>query len=257
MAKSRRRDFLILAGIVFGVYGLRALPWSDWTHPAPNYTDIDGLRPFRLLGEGGDVSSTTSPLVGLSATGPRNPMAGPVKADPCRWLSGDGDGQTDLTIAYFSEVRCPACRIMEDRMSRVLPEFGTRIRLVHHELPIFGPPSELAAAAITAAEFQGRAEALRRRLTRAPILVDQSSLMAVAESVGIDPQRLLADMNDPEVQARLDVSRALADLFGFVGTPGLVVGRTVIRGAIPEITLKRVVLNELSNPLADCRVAPG
>ena len=53
-------------------------------------------------------------------------------------------------------------------------------------------------------------------------------------------------MKSPEVQAELDQTRALADVFGFIGTPGLVSGRTVMTGAVPASLLRRIIADERS-----------
>ncbi len=70
----------------------------------------------------------------------------------------------------------------------------------------------------------------------------------LAESVGIDATRLLADMDAPEVTRRMNRSRALADRFAMAGTPGLVVGRTVVIGDVDISTLNRLVALEAANP---------
>ena len=44
----------------------------------------------------------------------------------------------------------------------------------------------------------------------------------------------------------------LADVFGFVGTPGLVVGHMDIEGAVPVSLLRRVVADGLSSALPAC-----
>ena len=60
------------------------------------------------------------------------------------------------------------------------------------------------------------------------------------------------DMASPEVQAELDRTRALADIFGFIGTPGLVIGRTVLNGAIPYTLLRRIAEDEKSRQTSVC-----
>lgn len=254
MKRTKRRDLLILAAVVGGVYGLRSLPWSEWTRPPLSYSDLPGVAPFRVLNVGGEVSSLSSPLVGLNETPAQDitSVDSVVRADPCSSLYGGARTDETLPIAYFSEIRCPSCRSLEKSLDAVFGDTGEKLSLRAHELPIFGPPSELAARALIAADYQGKAQALRIRLTRAPIVLDQGSLIALAENVGLDPEQLMQDMAKPSVQAALDTSRALADLFGFVGTPGLVIGRTVIRGAVPESVLREVINDELSSKWNGC-----
>ena len=123
---------------------------------------------------------------------------------------------------------------------------------MQHELPIFGPASELAARASVAAGRQGRQQDLRHRFMRTPLVAEESSVLRVASDLGLDVEQLAKDMASPEVQAELDQTRALADLFGFMGTPGLVIGRTVLNGAIPISVLRQITKDEKTLPLPVC-----
>ncbi len=87
---------------------------------------------------------------------------------------------------------------------------------------------------------------------RTSLVADERSVLAVAAAVGLDIKQLARFMRSPEVQAELDQSRTLADVFGFVGTPGLVVGRTVMTGAVPASLLQRIIADERSMPPLRC-----
>jgi protein-disulfide isomerase len=246
----RRRDLLVFGGIVAVVYGLRALPWDRLTGRGPRYADIADLPPFRRLEGGGQTSGAPPALVELDLPSGdadlRRARADAVRADPCPALFGPGGPQNDVPIAYFSEFRCPYCRALEQDLDTLLTEFPASFRLVQHELPIFGPASELAARASVAAARQGKQQELRRRFMRTPLVAEPATVLRVATAVGLDVDRLSRDMSSPEVQADLDRTRALADIFGFVGTPGLVVGRTVLNGAIPYALLRQIAQDEAS-----------
>lgn len=157
-----------------------------------------------------------------------------------------------MPIAYFSEFRCPYCRALEQDLDTLVADYPTSFRLVQHELPIFGPASELAARASVAAARQGKQQELRRRFMRTPLVAEEASVLRVATTISLDVDQLARDMASPEVQADLDRTRALADVFGFVGTPGLVIGRTVLNGAIPYTLLRRIADDERSMPTAVC-----
>src|SRR3546814_5141908 len=58
---------------------------------------------------------------------------------------------------------------------------------------------------------------------------DESSVLAVAEDVGLDVERLKSDMKDPEIQAAIDRNLALAEALRITGTPGFVVGKRILR----------------------------
>ena len=55
------------------------------------------------------------------------------------------------------------------------------------------------------------------------------------------------------VRARFALrSRALADVFGFRGTPGLVIGRTVLNGAVDRHLIERILDDERNQPPLAC-----
>ena len=87
---------------------------------------------------------------------------------------------------------------------------------------------------------------------RTPLVAEEASVLRVAADIGLDVDRLTRDMASPEVQTDLDRTRALADVFGFVGTPGLVIGRTVLNGAIPYALLRRIAEDETSMAVPVC-----
>ena len=77
-------------------------------------------------------------------------------------------------------------------------------------------------------------------------------LRRCAQSIGVDTDRLARDVASDEVQAELDRSRALADVFGFRGTPGLVIGRTVLNGAVDKHLIERILEDERNQPPLAC-----
>ncbi|WP_370651059.1 DsbA family protein [Cypionkella sp.] len=156
-----------------------------------------------------------------------------------------------VPIAYFSEFRCPYCRALERDLDTLFAEDAYSFRLIQHELPIFGPASELAARASVAAAWQGKQQELRR-FTRTPLVADPACVLCVATDIGLDVDQLARDMASPDVQADLDRTRALADIFGFIGTPGLAIGRTVLNGAIPFALLRRIAEDEKSSETPIC-----
>ena len=254
--KPGRRNLLTLGGIVGVIYGLRAVPWGRFPGRGLEFVAIDGLPPFRAIETGGQISSGSVAFIGLEPPDgnsvARRAGAEAVKADLCRALFGADIPPDVVSIAYFSEFRCPYCRALERDLDDILASNPKSVRLVQHELPIFGPPSELAALASVAAARQGLQQPLRRRFMRTSLVADESAILAVAAAIGLDTEQLALDMRSPEVQAELDQSRALADVFGFVGTPGLVVGRTVMTGAVQASLLQRIIADERSMPPLRC-----
>ena len=58
----------------------------------------------------------------------------------------------------------------------------------------------------------------------------QAGLMAAAEVVGLDSERLAHDMNDPDIDAYLERTRELATALGINGTPAFIINGDLLSG---------------------------
>lgn len=251
-----RRGLLVLGGTVALIYGLRALPWDRLPGRGLRFVDLPDLPPFRRLEEQGQTSGATAALIGLDAppddADQRRALADSLRAELCTALFGPALPKETVPIAYFSEFQCPYCRALERDLDSLLAEDTASFRLIQHELPIFGPASELAARASVAAARQGKQQELRRRFMRTPLVAEPASVLRAAIDIGLDVDQLARDMASPDVQADLDRTRALADIFGFIGTPGVVIGRTILNGAISYALLRRIAEDEKSRQTPVC-----
>lgn len=152
----------------------------------------------------------------------------------------DGNPSGDVTIVEFFDVRCPYCRKLEPEMESLLAH-DHGIRLVYKDLPILGPASVIGAKALLAAQKQGKYLALRTALMRETQPPSIESLRALAPSLGIDPDRLVHDMDDPSIQKRIDANLALARALNITGTPAMVVGGELVPGAVTVAELQTAV----------------
>jgi predicted DsbA family dithiol-disulfide isomerase len=251
-----RRQAILLSMAVTAVLGA-AVYWRP--RQTLTYQTLQGLTPFRQLISDGARSTGSVALLGMneSAAGSADAALGQrgadVRADLCGALFGTGFGDERKTpLAYFTDVNCPNCRILEHGLASVTARDPTGLHLVRHELPLLGPASVIAARALLAAETQGRRKDLAKRLTRASFVTDEAFIGALAGSLGIDVDRMLIDMKSSPVEAHLRTSQALARIFGLAGVPALVVGRTLIVGAVPGDTISRVIDDERAMPTAVC-----
>ncbi|SNR69270.1 DsbA family protein [Paracoccus sediminis] len=255
MTKGRRN--LLIGGAIVGlIYGLRAAPWDLLPGRGPRYVAIEGLSPFRRLEEGGRISTGSAAFVGLDppddSESERRGQIELVRSDLCGALFGPDARDGAIPVAYFSEYRCPYCRKLERDLADVVEADPGTLRVIQHEWPIFGASSELFARASVAAARQGLQQPLRKRFMQMPLVADEGSVLRVAADLGLDTDRLASDMASAEVAAELGRTRALASVFGFIGTPGLVIGRTVLNGAISQSLLRQIIADETSLPPIEC-----
>ena len=157
--------------------------------------------------------------------------------DPASPVGGNPDG--DVTLVEFFDYRCAYCRRVVSSMRALLDE-DRDLRVVFKELPVLGPDSERAARAALASRRQGGYVPFHFALMAAEDLSLQG-IRAAAEAVGLDPDRLEADMLAPEVNAAIQANYALANELGIEGTPAFVIGTQLIPGAVDKARLEQLI----------------
>jgi protein-disulfide isomerase len=159
--------------------------------------------------------------------------------DPSDPVGGNPRGS--VTIVEFFDVRCPYCRKLEPEMAAFLASDGD-VRLVYKDLPILGPASVVGTKALLAARKQNAYEKMRDAVMRLPPDITRQAIETEAKKLGLDSVRLLHDMDDPSIQARIDANLRLAQQLNIQGTPAMVVGDEMLPGAVDAAELKRAVL---------------
>jgi protein-disulfide isomerase len=162
--------------------------------------------------------------------------------DPIR-----GNPRGDVSIVEFFDVRCPYCKRLHEDLAELLNR-DRNVRVVMKDIPILGPASVLASRALLAAQRQGKYVQLHDALMRSRGEPTEAMIRAEAQRAGLDVPRLLREMNDPAIQRQLDTNLALARTLQIEGTPALVIGDTLIPGAVPLARLETLVAQERQRP---------
>ena len=151
-----------------------------------------------------------------------------------------GDPAGDVAVIEFFDYNCPYCRRAKPVLSEVM-EADPGVRIVAREWPILGEGSVFAARAALASQAQGLYEPFHWALMGLSGRAERESVLRVAEEVGLDVERLLADMEAPEIEAHIAESMRLAELLGFTGTPSFVIGETLLPGLVDAETMAKAV----------------
>jgi protein-disulfide isomerase len=151
-----------------------------------------------------------------------------------------GNPKGDVTIVEFYDERCPFCRGMQPVEAELLRR-DHNVRVVFKDIPILGPPSELAARAVLAAQRQDGFAKLREALMSGTPKIDTEVVHAAALKVGLDWARLQRDMADPAIQSRIDANLKLARALHIDGTPTYVIGDAMLSGAVELADLQTAV----------------
>lgn len=246
----RRRDLLVIGGAMSVAIAippiLRRLP-SDF-----DFEPLSDFPGFRRM-TGGAVSGSNIALIGLDDRLP-TPYDPPAKAleNPCLALFGpEGYTSETLPVAIFSDFNCPYCKTLDKRLVALRDE-GAPIRLIWHEMPLLGPSSYRSAKAVLAAGFLGKGEAARDYLWKRNLRPGPSALVEMAEALDLLPSMLKREFEGGRVAEALAVDLDLGSRLGIPGTPGVVIGRTLVIGAIKDADLKKLIDLERSEPQAVC-----
>lgn len=158
-----------------------------------------------------------------------------LERDPGSHVGGNPDG--DVTMVEFFDYRCPYCKRVMGALNE-LRESDGKLRLVYKEYPILGPESVLASRAAIASRAQGRYQEYHEALMGSRGKLTKKTVLQIALEVGLDVERLTADMESPEVKAIIERNYLLARSLGVNSTPTFVIGGRMIKGAVPVEQLR-------------------
>lgn len=151
-----------------------------------------------------------------------------------------GNPRGAIAIAEFADPRCGYCKQLHPVRQELLRRHRD-VRVVMKDLAILGPLSVPAARALLAAHRQARYAALHDALFRLREEPVDGVLRREAERVGLDWARLRREMDDPAIARRLEANLRLAQALRVEGTPALVIGDTMIAGAVDLAVLEQHV----------------
>ena len=151
-----------------------------------------------------------------------------------------GNPQGDVTIVEFFDYNCGFCRRAAPEVAELLAA-DENVRLVQREWPILSEGSVFAARAALAAREQDSYAEMHDALMALSGRVDERSVMTVAAGIGLDLERLRADMDTPAVDAHLRASGELARALSFNGTPSFVIGGALVPGFVEAERLAELV----------------
>ena len=152
-----------------------------------------------------------------------------------------GNPSGDVTMVEFFDYNCGYCKGALPAMLTLLKD-DPRLKIVLKEWPILGPGSVEAARVAIAVHMQDSGGqkylTFHSKLLGDPGPANREKALAAAEATGIDMTRLQRDMTSDEVGATIDENVDLARAVGINGTPGYVIGDTVVAGAVGVAALQ-------------------
>ncbi len=151
-----------------------------------------------------------------------------------------GNAQGNASLVEFFDYRCPYCKQVEPSLEALLTA-DRQLRFVYKEFPVLGPESVTAAKAALASRKQDKYDAMHRGLMALKGQIDDAAVFRVADSLGLDVERLKRDMAAPDIDRMLKANVDLAGALDIKGTPGFVIGDEIVPGAISLQALKQLI----------------
>ncbi|MBP5857664.1 DsbA family protein [Marivibrio halodurans] len=143
-----------------------------------------------------------------------------------------GPADAPVTLVEFFDYNCGYCKKLLPVMTKLIEERDD-LRIVFKEFPILTPESEIAARAALAADRQDLYLPFHQALMSMRGQMTEARILETAASVGLDLDRLRQDMAAGEISRHIAETKALAQEIGVTGTPALVIGDTLVPGAVP------------------------
>ena len=178
-----------------------------------------------------------NPEIIQEATDPRRRLAGRASDLRAEVLgeaevpsTGARADSAAVTVVEFFDYRCGYCKRSADAVRALAAQADVRVEL--RDYPILGSDSMRASRLALAAGLQGSyADAHFELMAREDDYGDAAAA-ELASALGLDADRLRADMDSAAVSARIEANTALARRLGVTGTPAfLVLGAEEARAA--------------------------
>lgn len=142
-------------------------------------------------------------------------------------IMGNPNGTT--LLVEFTDYNCGYCEASLPDVTRLIAE-NPDLKVVLREIPNF-PGSQEAARMALAAAMQGKYREFHDAMFRnGP--ANAESAERVAQTIGLDMEQARMDAASDAVTAELARNVALSQALGFEGTPGWIVGDTLVNGYV-------------------------
>jgi NhaA family Na+:H+ antiporter len=126
-----------------------------------------------------------------------------------------------VTLLAYISLGCRHCAAAAPLVTELLERFSGRLRYVMRHLPLtdIDPNAQLAAEALEAGGAQGSFWAMYDALSRAAEPVGLAAIYRAAHGLGLDVDRLFADIDGHSYAPHIAADVRSADASGVVGTP--------------------------------------
>lgn len=138
-----------------------------------------------------------------------------IEGDPVR-----GPANAKVTIVEFSDFQCPYCAKAVGEVKQLMQKFPKDVRLVFKQYPLdTHSQAEIAAEAALSAQAQGKFWELHDKMYANFRTISRDRIFAWAKEIGIDTDKLRADLDSHKYASRVQAESNEGDNAGVEGTP--------------------------------------
>ena len=163
-----------------------------------------------------------------------------------------GSENAPVTIVEYSDFQCPYCQMLHTSLSKVLKEYGDKIRFVYKHLPLdFHPQAQNAALASECANEQEKFLPYADYLFSNQKEWGETEGLAIfkryASTLGLNVAQFNRCVDENTYGEKIATDAAEAQSFGINGTPGMFINDSFSNGAMEYEALKQMIEKELSS----------
>ncbi len=148
-----------------------------------------------------------------------------------------GPADSKIVMVEFYDYACGYCRRLYPELDKLLAK-NTDVKVLFRPLAYVSQYSEYAARAVLAADEQGKFSELHKELFSAPKQLDDKLVDELAAKVGIDVEKMKADMKSDKVNAAFENNHSLAEKIQIEGVPSLIINGELVQSAPTAIQSK-------------------
>jgi protein-disulfide isomerase len=145
----------------------------------------------------------------------------------------DGPERAQFELVMYGDFQCPYCAAAFPIVKRVREQLADRLLFAYRHFPLHQvhPLAQGAAEAAEAAAAQGAFWPMHDRLYEARGVLERPDLVRYAGELGLDAERMGAELDSGDHAQRVDRDLISAQASGLSGTPGFFTNGLAHEGA--------------------------
>ena len=158
-----------------------------------------------------------------------------------------GSANAPVTIIEFSDFHCPYCKKVQPTLSRILSEYGDRVRLAYRDFPLdqLHPSARKAAEAARCANDQGKFWEFHDKLYGGGTDASPETLTRLGREIDMDVVAFQQCLSAGKHRSEIDRDIQEATNFGVTGTPGFFINGRLVSGAQAYESFAQIINEEL------------